>query len=167
MIRLQQIVAVACGLCLFVNEAFGAPVVRSRAEIMANMTPSLALQTVLSLNRTRDHPDLIALLHDALGHYDKADGVRRKAKGDASMLALTVGLRGSGRKKDDGTATALLSSMEEETFASLEAENFRCESYDARTTAQMRELQNAVITFNARAASAPMRCSSWRQSSEW
>merc|ERR1719356_1966443 len=72
------------------------------------------------------------------------------------MLSLSIGLRGSGHRKedDDGTATALLSTMEAETFANLEAENFRCESYDGRTTRQMRSMQNAVITFNAKAASA-------------
>merc|ERR1740122_341777 len=48
----------------------------------------------------------------------------------------------------------MLSDMEEETFAQLEQENFRCESYDGRTTRQMGSLRDAVIAFNAQAAAA-------------
>merc|ERR1719336_588893 len=70
------------------------------------------------------------------------------------MLALKAGLRGSAQKRDDGTATALLSEMQAETFASLEQEKFRCEMYDAKTSKQMRTMRNAVVTFNAQAASA-------------
>jgi len=143
-------------LATWVNEAFAVEMgmtvgtrLKSKEEIMANMTIEQAARVVMSMQKTKDAPALMALLQKHLGdsiHHAQTGGAALRGKSAASPSAAPSGYAAL------QPATDMLNSFMAEATMTLDLSKIQCDRFERSQMILLTEAQRDVASFNGLAA---------------
>jgi len=147
-------------LATWINEASAVEVeagtmvgtrLKSKEEIMANMTMEEAARMVMAMQKTKDAPALMALLQKHLGaaaNHEKAAGAALRGKNAATTTAVPAGYAAL------QPATDMLNSFMSEARMTLDLSQIQCSRFERSQMILLTEAQRDVASFNGLAADA-------------
>merc|ERR1719215_67108 len=149
--------------------------VKSKASIMAAMTKESATKVVLGMNKTHQHPELVALLQTKFGSRVRRRAMLRSRSHMTVEEAMEEGvdeeeaepqdeedddndvsrsLLQNGAHGQSANAKTMLNTMLSETAMKLELNEFKCHAFEEKQMGMMESTRQDVLSFNSQAAEA-------------